>query len=521
MPAGRGCAAGGPAARGRGAAARPARPGERSTLRDLLHRLATGSADHRRAVHDGVGDQERHLLDARCVENAAPQHRIPPASAPPIVAPDGDCDDAPPTPAALDTHPAPGGGRLGGRGVLGAPAPVVASSRPRRHRTSRAPAPVPTTTVAPPPPVELPGGGQVVFPGRRLVALYGHPGAPALGVLGEQDVAGAVRGPGTSPRSTRPLVTEPVVPAFEIIATVAEHPPGPDGDYSPRRRSRTCARGWTPPATPASTSCSTCSPAAPTSSPRPSATPSCSPSRTSGWPSTRSGGCGPASATSARSARSTSRRSTGGGLARRPDPRPRPAAEGADAAPVPAGMISGRDRLDTTRAELAVVIHADGFGPPSSKFETWNGCTRRAARGVLGLEELHTTRTARCSPRPRRWPSARRPRSSSATSSYLPTIAGRTLGRGGQREQVARPPVGGRVCHRQAEHRPSPSGTCVASSARHTCAMGARAAAVRLGAACAPGARRTRPVTLTSHCRRVGSMWSSPGPGVGVNRGRG
>src|SRR5690606_8171596 len=35
---------------------------------------------------------------------------------------------------------------------------------------------------------ELPGGGQVLFPGRRMIALYGHPGAPVLGVLGEQPV---------------------------------------------------------------------------------------------------------------------------------------------------------------------------------------------------------------------------------------------------------------------------------------------------------------------------------------------
>src|SRR5258706_16064349 len=34
--------------------------------------------------------------------------------------------------------------------------------------------------------VELPGGGQVGFPGRRMIALYGHPGATSLGALGEQ-----------------------------------------------------------------------------------------------------------------------------------------------------------------------------------------------------------------------------------------------------------------------------------------------------------------------------------------------
>ncbi|MBO0833656.1 MAG: hypothetical protein J2P29_16970, partial [Actinobacteria bacterium] len=34
--------------------------------------------------------------------------------------------------------------------------------------------------------VQLPGGGQVLFPGRELVALYGTPRYPALGALGQQ-----------------------------------------------------------------------------------------------------------------------------------------------------------------------------------------------------------------------------------------------------------------------------------------------------------------------------------------------
>ena len=36
---------------------------------------------------------------------------------------------------------------------------------------------------------ELPGGGGLVFPGRRMVALYGHPYGPELGVMGEQDLS--------------------------------------------------------------------------------------------------------------------------------------------------------------------------------------------------------------------------------------------------------------------------------------------------------------------------------------------
>src|SRR5687767_15142843 len=35
-----------------------------------------------------------------------------------------------------------------------------------------------------PPSAELPGGGQVLFPDRRVIALYGAPQDPQLGALG-------------------------------------------------------------------------------------------------------------------------------------------------------------------------------------------------------------------------------------------------------------------------------------------------------------------------------------------------
>jgi hypothetical protein len=79
---------------------------------------------------------------------------------------------------------------------------------------------------------QLPGGGQVFFPGRRLVCLYGHPGAPALGVLGEQNVEAGIARAKKLAAEYEPLSDVPVVPAFEIIATVAHGSPGPDGDYS-------------------------------------------------------------------------------------------------------------------------------------------------------------------------------------------------------------------------------------------------------------------------------------------------
>jgi len=80
--------------------------------------------------------------------------------------------------------------------------------------------------------VELPGGGQVLFPGRRMVALYGHPGDTVLGALGEQPVGAAIARAKQVAASYGALVGEPVVPTFEIITTVASSGPGSDGNYS-------------------------------------------------------------------------------------------------------------------------------------------------------------------------------------------------------------------------------------------------------------------------------------------------
>jgi hypothetical protein len=78
---------------------------------------------------------------------------------------------------------------------------------------------------------ELPGGGYLLFPGRRLVALYGHSWAPELGVLAEQppDEAAALAATLAAGYAEEGVV---VVPAFEIIATVADSRPGGDGNYS-------------------------------------------------------------------------------------------------------------------------------------------------------------------------------------------------------------------------------------------------------------------------------------------------
>ncbi|PZU43449.1 MAG: hypothetical protein DI571_08910 [Arsenicicoccus sp.] len=79
---------------------------------------------------------------------------------------------------------------------------------------------------------QLPGGGQVLFPGRMMVALYGHPETGALGVLGEQPVEAAIERARAHAAPYEPLVDTTVVPTFEIIATVASASAGADGNYS-------------------------------------------------------------------------------------------------------------------------------------------------------------------------------------------------------------------------------------------------------------------------------------------------
>ena len=79
--------------------------------------------------------------------------------------------------------------------------------------------------------LEMPGGGQLVFPGRRFVAFYGNPLSSSLGVLGEQGPEAALeRLRGVAAQYETGGVV--VVPTFEIIATVASAQAGADNDYS-------------------------------------------------------------------------------------------------------------------------------------------------------------------------------------------------------------------------------------------------------------------------------------------------
>ena len=81
---------------------------------------------------------------------------------------------------------------------------------------------------------QVPGGGFHILPEgqpRRYLAYYGHPGTDDLGVLGEQ-------GPAETLQEMQGFIQDystdgaQVIPAFEIIASVASGGPTDDGDYS-------------------------------------------------------------------------------------------------------------------------------------------------------------------------------------------------------------------------------------------------------------------------------------------------
>jgi hypothetical protein len=93
--------------------------------------------------------------------------------------------------------------------------------------------PTGTARTEPPAPAELPGGGRSIFPGHRIVALYGHPRAEALGALGigKPDAAGRKLLRLARRYDSR---NRPAIPAMELLATIAESAPGREARYSSR-----------------------------------------------------------------------------------------------------------------------------------------------------------------------------------------------------------------------------------------------------------------------------------------------
>jgi hypothetical protein len=71
-----------------------------------------------------------------------------------------------------------------------------------------------------------------LLPDYRILAFYGHPHTPDLGILGQyskQDLLDLLREEAAAYERADP--DTPVMPAFEIIASVAQGDPGEDGTY--------------------------------------------------------------------------------------------------------------------------------------------------------------------------------------------------------------------------------------------------------------------------------------------------
>ena len=94
------------------------------------------------------------------------------------------------------------------------------------------PAAVTTTTLPPPP--ELPRGGRQLFPRYRVVGFYGMQNLDVLGAGPPDAVAQRLL------KVARPYARpgHPVMPMFELIATVAHPFPTPAACTGPTRRTR-------------------------------------------------------------------------------------------------------------------------------------------------------------------------------------------------------------------------------------------------------------------------------------------
>jgi hypothetical protein len=112
-----------------------------------------------------------------------------------------------------------------GRSSAPGPAPAAAPGLAPGDGPASTAAPVTTTTLPPAP--ELPRGGRQLFPRYRVVGFYGMQNLDVLGAGPPDVVAQRLL------KVARPYATpgHPVMPMFELIATVAHPFPTPSGLY--------------------------------------------------------------------------------------------------------------------------------------------------------------------------------------------------------------------------------------------------------------------------------------------------
>lgn len=123
------------------------------------------------------------------------------------------------------------GSQAGAATATGGPVQLVPAALAGTPAASAGPV-LPQTSPSPAARVELPRGGTTIFPKHVVVMAYGTAGTGSLGVLGEVPpeqaadrlLAGAIPYYKAAGRA--------ILPAFELITTVAQSSPGADGTYS-------------------------------------------------------------------------------------------------------------------------------------------------------------------------------------------------------------------------------------------------------------------------------------------------
>ena len=101
--------------------------------------------------------------------------------------------------------------------------------------------PAPDAAAAVEPAEQLPRGGRRIFPDFRVVAFYGAPQSEQLGALGIGSPAAAARRLERVARGYERR-TRPVLPALELISTIAAADPGDDGLYRMHQPDKVIAR---------------------------------------------------------------------------------------------------------------------------------------------------------------------------------------------------------------------------------------------------------------------------------------
>ncbi len=107
---------------------------------------------------------------------------------------------------------------------LASPAAVVNLNPPTEP-------PMATMAIDTPTPAPPPADGSLL-PTYRIVTYYGHPHDEHMGIIGEyskEEIAQRLQTEAANYEAADP--SRPVITAFELIATVAQQDPGPDGTY--------------------------------------------------------------------------------------------------------------------------------------------------------------------------------------------------------------------------------------------------------------------------------------------------